>query len=197
MISVGSIEALFDQGDDTLSNIAKSHILDKNNLIATIAGSEGANLLLVPAAPKNSLEWLHQGIGFNLNFGGDMLLAFVHGNLSSSPFKMLTIETAVNNLGTTRTNTRQASAGHRSPKPESYFEINDEAGFIALPAEDCDVLQGHPNHVLIHPSYFIHSDGPKTVRASHLALAIISQLYKSKTKATPTMTKFKRRSQEK
>jgi hypothetical protein len=30
--------------------------------------------------------------------------------------------------------------------------------------------------VFIHPSYFIHGDGPKTIRASSLALAIISQL---------------------
>jgi hypothetical protein len=106
-----------------------------------------------------------------------MLLAFAHGNLSSSPFKSLTITTAVGNLGTMGSTTRKATAGHLSPKPESHFNVNDEAGFVALlPAEDRGVLQGHPSHVFIHPSYFIHCDGPKTVRASCLALAIMNQL---------------------
>jgi hypothetical protein len=118
-------------------------------------------------------------MAFNLTFGGDMLLlAFAHGgNLSSSPFKLLAITTAIDNLGTMGSATsRKATAGHLSPKPESCFGVKDEAGFAALPAEDCGVLQGHPNHVFIHPSYFIHCDGPKTARASYLAVPIIDQL---------------------
>jgi hypothetical protein len=168
---------LFQQDDDTLSAIAKSHTLErKNKLISAITGSDGANFMLVPAAKKNSLEWIHQGMAFNpRSFGGDMLLAYVHGNLSSSPFKLLTITTAIDNLGTTGSTTRKATAGHLSPKPESHFSVKDEAGFAALPAEDCGVLQEHPNHVFIHPSYFIHCDGPMTVRASYLAVAIIDQ----------------------
>jgi hypothetical protein len=172
----GAVEALFQQDDDTLSAIAKNHTLDRNKLISTITGSDGANFMLVPAAKKNSLEWIHQGMAFDLTFGGDMLLAFAHGNLSSSPFKLLTITSAIDNLGTTGSTTRKATAGQLSPKPESYFSVKDEAGFAALPAEDCGVLQGHPNHAFIHPSYFIHCDGPKTVRASYLAVAIIDQL---------------------
>jgi hypothetical protein len=176
----GAVEALFQQADDTLSTIAKSHTLEPNKLIATITGSDGANLLLIPSVKKNSLEWIHQGIAFNLKFGGDMHLAFVHGNRSSSPFKSLTIDSAVDNLGTTGSTTRQATAGYRSPKPESYFDTEDETEFTALPAEDCDILQGHPNHVFVHPSYFIHGDGPKSIRASALALAIIDQLQKQR-----------------
>jgi hypothetical protein len=55
--------------------------------------------------------------------------------------------------------------------------------FLALPAGDCDLLQGHPNHVLIHPAHelihpahFISSEGPSSSRALHLAWAIISNL---------------------
>jgi hypothetical protein len=172
----GAVEALFQQDDDTLSAIAKSHTLDRNKLISTITGSDGANFMLVPAAKKNSLEWIHQGMAFDLTFRGDMLLAFAHGNLSSSPFKLLTITTAIDNLGTTGSTTRKATAGHLSPKPESCFSVKDKTGFATLPAEDCGVLQGHPNHAFIHPSYFIHCYGPKTVRASYLAVAIIDQL---------------------
>jgi hypothetical protein len=170
----GAVKALFQQDDDTLSAIAKSHTLDRNKVIATITGGDGANLLPVPAAKKNSLEWIHQGAAFNLCFGGDMLPTFVHGNRSSSPFKLLTIATAVDNLRTR--GLPPATAGHLSHQPESCFNINDEAGFAALPAEDWEVLQGHPNHAFIHPSYFICCDGPKTAQASCLALAIIDQL---------------------
>jgi hypothetical protein len=115
----GAADASFLQDEDTLSAIAKNHILDRNKLISTIAGSDGANFMLVPAAKKNSLEWIHQGMAFNLTFGGDMLLAFAHGNLSSSPFKLLTITSAIDNLGTTGSTTRKATAGQLSPKPES------------------------------------------------------------------------------
>jgi hypothetical protein len=181
----GAVEALFQQDDDTLSAIAKTHTLDRDKLIATITGSDGANFMLVPAVKKNSLEWIHQeGMAFNLSFGGDMLLAFAHGNLSSSPFELLTITTAIDNLGTTGSTTRKATAGHLGPKPESHFSVNDEAGFAALPAEDCGVLQGHPDHVFIHPSYFIHCDGSKTTQASHLAVAIIKQMQEQR-KAEP------------
>jgi hypothetical protein len=48
----GAVEALFQQDDDTLSAIAKSHTLDRNKLISTIASSDGANFMLVPAAKK-------------------------------------------------------------------------------------------------------------------------------------------------
>ena len=45
----GAVEALFNQGDDTLSAIAKSHLRDKNKLIATITGSEGLRSTIVGA----------------------------------------------------------------------------------------------------------------------------------------------------
>jgi hypothetical protein len=62
---------------------------------------------------------------------------------------------------------------------ESNHQLNRNVTLFdvaALPAEDCGVLQGHPNHVFIHPSYFIHCDGPKTAWSSYLAVAIINQL---------------------
>jgi hypothetical protein len=48
----GAVEALFQQDDETLSAVAKSHTLDRNKLISTITGSDGANFMLVPAARK-------------------------------------------------------------------------------------------------------------------------------------------------
>lgn len=36
----GAVKAFFDSGANALSNIAKSHTLDQNKLIATIIGSE-------------------------------------------------------------------------------------------------------------------------------------------------------------
>jgi hypothetical protein len=48
----GAVEALFQQADDTLLAVAKSHTLEPNKLIATITGGDGANLLLVPSAKR-------------------------------------------------------------------------------------------------------------------------------------------------
>jgi hypothetical protein len=64
-----AVKALFQQDDDALSAVAKSHTLDRNKLIATVTGSDGANLMLAPVVKKNSLEWIHQSTAFNLSFG--------------------------------------------------------------------------------------------------------------------------------
>jgi hypothetical protein len=174
----GAVEALFDQSDTDLSVITKGHMDDRSKFIATITGSDGANALLVPSEKKNTVEWIHQGLAMNLQFGGDTLLAFVHGNLSSSPFKLIDIEAAVSLIEAKMPgkSTRKSAARAKSPNPESYFGISDEADFVALPAEDCNALQGHPNHLLIHPSYFLNCDGPRSSRASSMATSIILQL---------------------
>lgn len=177
----GAVEALFDLSDKTLSVISKGHMDDRSKLIATITGSDGANVLIVPSTDPNVIEWIHQGLAMNLQFGGEMLLAFVHGNLSSSPFKLMDMDSAVSEIKFKTGRGIRKKAQVRSPDPDSYFTIDDEDEFIALPAEDCDILDGHPNHLLVHPSYFLNGAGPKSSRASFLATAIILQLKDQRT----------------
>jgi hypothetical protein len=176
----GAVEAHFDLTDNPLTDISKGHADDQSELIATVTGSEGANVLLVPLATKNHLEWIHQGTATNLRFGGEILLVFVQGNRSSSPFKLLDIEDAISAIGAQEGRiTRKATAGVRSPM------LTTKEEFSAMPAGDCDVLQGHPNHVLIHPSYFVNSDGPRSSGALHLAWTIIKGLQQDQRHGNP------------
>lgn len=45
----GAIQNLFIYDDDKLAEIAKSHFDDANGLTSTIAGSGGANILVIPS----------------------------------------------------------------------------------------------------------------------------------------------------
>jgi hypothetical protein len=103
-------------------------------------------------------------------------LTFVHGNLSGSSFKVLDPKAAVAGIDASRTVTRNAPTGLLSPKPEAYFGAKNEAEFGVLPAEDCTVLQGRPNHMFIHPRLFMAMEEPKSARARTLAAEIIDEL---------------------
>jgi hypothetical protein len=162
--------------EDELAEIAKNRLDDTNGLTSTIAGSGGANVLLVPSERKGLVEVVHQGFTCSLRLGGEQLLTFVHGNLSGSPFKTLDPWRAVERIGAARTVTRTAVNGAMSPKPESYFGISNDTEFGSLPAEDCDVLQDRLNHLFIHPRHFISLGGPKSKRAMTFAMALIEEL---------------------
>jgi hypothetical protein len=57
----------------------------------------------------------------SLHLGGDTVLAFVHGNLSRSSFKVLNPKATVAGIDASRTVTRNAPTGLLSPKPESII----------------------------------------------------------------------------
>jgi hypothetical protein len=56
----GTIEALYAFDDEELAEISKGHNNDAGKLRATIAGSGGGNIVLVPG-PKGFVNFLHQG----------------------------------------------------------------------------------------------------------------------------------------
>ena len=81
--------------DDELAEIANNHNNNNNNnnndsnaLWTTIAGSGGTNFLLVPGA-KGTVKFLHHGFSTTTHLGGEMILCFIQGNFSSSPFKVI------------------------------------------------------------------------------------------------------------
>jgi hypothetical protein len=173
----GVIQNLFAYEDDELADISKNHLGDPASLTTTIAGSGEANLLLVPSATrKKDVEVIHQGFASSLQLGGDVFLAFVHGNLSGSAFKVLNPTAAVEGIGVTRVATRNATTGILSPKPESYFGVNNEDEFSSLLADGSTALQDRPNHIFLHPKHFIMMNGPKSKRAKSFAITVIREL---------------------
>ena len=84
----GTIEALHAFDDEELAEISKGHNNDAGKLRATIAGSGGGNIVLVPG-PKGFVNFLHQGFATTTHLGGDMILGFIQGNFSTSPFKVI------------------------------------------------------------------------------------------------------------
>jgi hypothetical protein len=182
----GFVESLFALDDDELADISLSHLDDGGAFTTTIAGSGGTNFIVIPSTIKGKVEVLHQGFASSLHLGGEVILAFIHGNLSGSPFKILSSLAVVEGIGTHRTATRQATratGGVLSPAPEDYFGVDSEAEFRALSAADCTVLQKRPNHMFFHPKHFIKQNGPKSKSAASFALSIIATLNRRHEKA--------------
>lgn len=173
----GAIQNLFNLEDDELTDISKGHLDNGTGLTTTIAGSGEANIILLPSVHKGSVEILHHGFASSLHLGGMIGLAFVHGNLSGSNFKVFRPDAAVEKIGaSTRATTRAVPGGINSPKPESYFGISKEEEFGKLPPEDCTDLKDQPNHMFVHPKHFIRMNGPRTKQASSFAMSIIKEL---------------------
>jgi hypothetical protein len=84
----GTIEALHAFDDEELAEISKGHNDDAGKLRATIASSGGGDILLVPG-PKGIVNFLHQRFATVTHLGGDMILGFVQGNFTTSPFKVI------------------------------------------------------------------------------------------------------------
>ena len=170
----GTIETLYDFDDDELAEISKGHYNEVGALRATIANSGGGNILLTPG-PKGTVNFLHQGFATTPKLGGATILAFIQGNFSSSPFKVISRpEDIVIPIDRVRAPTRGTAASEECPTLDSIFAVTSEDEFVALPGE-VETLKMRPNHLLIHPRIFTKADGPKSIRSKTLAWAIIQQ----------------------
>jgi hypothetical protein len=146
----GTIEALHAFDDEELAEISKGHNDDAGKLRATIAGSGGGNILLVPG-PKGIVNFLHQGFAAATHLGGDMILGFVQENFTTSPFKVI-------------------------GRPAADAVVSIDHGRSATRGKTVDTLANRPNHLLVHPRMFTKSDGPKTDRSKTLAWHLIESL---------------------
>ncbi len=145
----GHLEYLFDKSQQDLADLCVGHLDDAESLALTISTSGGANVILLPGT-KGEVIVLHQGFTTSTHLGGDLLLVFVNGNLSESPFKVLnpTVATReIQSLQTLRTTDRAKGC----PLPASMFNATSEAEFLALVPEGNTELEGRPNHLFLHP----------------------------------------------
>lgn len=171
----GTIEALYAFDDEELAEISKGHNNDAGKLRATIAGSGGGNIVLVPG-PKGFVNFLHQGFATTTHLGGDVILGFIQGNFSTSPFKVIGRPAdAVIPIDQGRATTRGKTAPTACPTLAAIFGAGSGDEFAALPGE-VDTLAGRPNHIFVHPSLFTIADGPKSARSKTLAWAIVDKL---------------------
>ena len=173
----GTIEALYALNDDELAEIAKKHNNDSNALRTTIAGSGGTNFLLVPGA-KGTVKFLHHGFATTTHLGGPMILCFIQGNFSSSPFKVISLPgEAVKPIDQGRPTTRGKDTGPTAcPTLDKMLGATGEDAFAALTGDQEDTLADRPNHIFIHPRVFTKAEGPRSIRAKTLAYAIIHEL---------------------
>ncbi len=170
----GTIESLYNFDDDELADISKDHCNDVVALRATIANSGGGNMLLTPGS-KGTVNFLHQGFATTPKLGGATILAFIQGNFSSSPFKVISRPAdVVLPIDRVRAPTRGTEASAKCPTLDSIFTVTGEDEFAALPGE-VETLDKRPNHLLVHPRIFTRADGPKSIRSKTLAWAIIQQ----------------------
>jgi hypothetical protein len=171
----GTIESLYDFDDDELAEISKGHYNDVGALRTTIANSGGGNILLTPG-PKGTVNFLHQGFATTPKLGGATILAFIQGNFSSSPFKVISRPAdVVLPIDRVKAPTRGTAASAECPTLDSIFSATGADEFAALPGEVETTLEKRPNHLFVHPRIFTRADGPKSMRSKVLAWAIIQQ----------------------
>ena len=171
----GTIEALYALDDDELADISKGHNNDVNAFRTTISTSGGGNFLLAPG-PKGTVNFLHQGFVTTTKLGGATILAFIQGNFSSSPFKVLGRPAdVVVPIDRGRATTRGKAAPTACPTLVAIFAASSEDAFAALPGE-VETLANRPNHILVHPRIFTMAEGPKTIRSKALAWNIIKRM---------------------
>jgi hypothetical protein len=180
----GTIESLYAFDDEELADISKGHNNDVSALRTTIANSGGGNFILAPGS-KGTVNFLHQGFVTTHQLGGATILAFIQGNFSSSPFKVLGRPADfVIPIDHGKAATRGTAAPTACPTLASIFAASDENAFVALPGEVGTLtLENRPNHLFVHPRIFTRADGPKTMRSKTLAWAIIKQMNEELTNA--------------
>ena len=102
-------------------------------------------------------------------------MAFIQGNFSSSPFKVISRPAdVVLPIDRVRAPTRGTEASAKCPTLDSIFTVTGEDEFAALPGE-VETLDKRPNHLLVHPRIFTRAYGPKSIKSKTLAWAIIQQ----------------------
>ena len=147
--------------------------------VTTIASSGGTNFLLAPGV-KGSVKFLHHGFSTTTtHLGGTMILCFLQGNFSSSPFKAICHPSkAVQPIDQGRSTTRGKDTGPTAcPTLAAMFAVTDQDKFAALPGDHQeDTLVNRPNHLFIHPRILTKANCPRKGRAKPLAYAIIEQL---------------------
>jgi hypothetical protein len=86
----GHLEYLFEKSWQDLVDLCIGHLDDTASSALTILTSGGANLILLPST-RGEVIVLHQGLTTSrpTDLGGDLLLVFMNGNFSESPFKIL------------------------------------------------------------------------------------------------------------
>jgi hypothetical protein len=168
----GTIEALYDLSDEELAQVSKEHNQDIDGLRATIAGSGGGNLILIPGM-KGTVIFLHQGFTTSTHLGGDAILGFIQGNFSNSPFKVIRRDATNTIAGRVAT---RGNATNSCPTLGAMLSADDEGEFATLAPGEANTLKDRPNHLFIHPRHFTRCDGPKAMRAKTLAMATINYL---------------------
>jgi hypothetical protein len=160
----GTVEALFNLDDDELADVSKGHCNNVGAFRSTIANSSGGGNFLVIPGSKGNVHFLHQGFVSATTLGGAIILGFIQGKFSSSPFKAIIHPTdAVRPTHQGRAVTRGQATSAACPTIKSIFSVSKTDEFAALPGE-VDTLDGMPNHIFVHPRIFTRTDRIRTAR---------------------------------
>ena len=166
----GAIQRLFRTNSTMFSVMTENHLDDTDRIMATVAGSNYGNMLLVPG-PTGFMQVLHHGFTHSAELGGPMDIVAVHGNLSEAALKVIPSDTIAIQAGN-KTGRRSAL---ECPMMESILGTRTAEEFVALEPEKNGILKKKPNHIFIGPDIFYLAQGAKIVRSGELAALIIDK----------------------
>ena len=142
----GAIQRLFKTNLTQFAVISENHLDDVDRIMATIAGSNYGNMVLVPGA-TGFMHVLHHGFTHSTELGGPMDIIAVHGNLSEAALKVIPKNIIVTKAGNT--------AGQRSSVECPMLDrITTADEFRNLAPARNGILKKKPNHIFIGPETF-------------------------------------------
>ena len=150
--------------------MAKEHLNNVNKFTETIAGSDFGNMLLVPGR-KGIVQLIHHGFACNTREG--FALAFAHGNLGNCTAIKTVNRSEVVAPATETGEAGSSWAGITVPSLESMLAAEYLEEFGDLDAEDNQILENRPNHVLVNPDVFLEAKGAKVVASKSLVYALV------------------------
>ena len=166
----GAIQRLFRTNLSQFAVMTENHLDDVDRLMATVAGSNYGNMILVPG-PTGFMQVIHHGFAHATEMGGTMDIIAVHGNLSEAALKVIPKKSLVMKTGN--------NTGRRSsidcPTLTSMLESTTPDEFRTLEPERNAILKKKPNHIFIGPETFYLAKGAKMVRSGELAALIIDK----------------------
>ena len=109
-----------------------------------------------------------------------MILCFIQGNFSSSPFKAICRPNeAVQPIDQGRPTTRGKDTGPTAcPMLAAMLGVTSSQDELSalLPGNQEDTLADRPNHLFFHPRIYMKAVGPRTSKVKAVAYATIEQL---------------------
>jgi len=149
-------------------SVPTAYLSQPIRFVAEVATHEGRNFLVLPSG-GNGVRFLHQGFAFPETVGLDPSVFGIWGARESSPFKKVTVQSAIAPLNVPRVTTRK-SPDSTIPNVEQFLGTNNAQEFADLVGGPTDspisALEKSPCSFWMHPYLFRILEGVASARAA-------------------------------